>query len=152
MDAMTGASGYVPPANSPAEFSVEAIRSSIRQNSQDFKALKSALSTNNLEAATTAFTSLQQDIQSASQSAGGKSPFSPNSPIGQDFQALGSALQSGNLAQAQQAFAQFRQDIRSAGHQARLQSHQAPTGTSLTANGGSNVGGSSVINLLDATA
>jgi|GEM_PF-3403242 len=119
MNAVSGASGYVPPAAVSTDPALDQMRSDIKQNSQDFHALKRALQSNNLNAATQAFTSLQSDIQNASQAAGGKSPFDPNSPIGKDFQAVGAALNSGNLSAAKQAFAAFRLDIKSAGRAAR---------------------------------
>jgi hypothetical protein len=101
------------------------MRSDIKQNSQDFKALKTAFNSNDLAGATQAFTTLQQDIQKASQAAGGKGPFAANSPIGKDFQALGDALKSGDVSAAKQAFATFTQDIKSAGRTARAGHHTA---------------------------
>jgi len=102
--------------------------------------------------ATQAFSSLQQDIQTASQAAGGKSPFDASSPIGKDFQAVDAALKSGDLSAAKQAFATFKQDIKSAGRSARA--NQSPIANNLgqittaTATAASPNGGS----LLDLTA
>ncbi len=127
MSAVSGASGYVPaPATTTdtAGSLLAQMRSEIKQNSQDFKALKGTLNSNDLAGATRAFATLQQDIQNASQAAGGKSPFDPSSPIGKDFQAIGDALKSGDVSAAKQAFATFRQDIKSAGRTARVH-HQA---------------------------
>ena len=133
VDTVSGASSYVRPSSantSATDSAVAQMRSDIRQNSQDFRSLKGALNSNHLAGATQAFATLQQDIQKASASAGGKSPFAPNSPIGKDFQALGSALQSGDLSGAKQAFASFKKDIKIAGRTARAQSLQAASGTS----------------------
>ena len=124
MHAMSGASSYVPSANASSTTDIFAqMRNAIKQSSQDFKSLKSALSSNDLAGANQAFASVKQDIQNLSTNTGGKSPFAANSPIGKDFQALGAALQSGDLKAAQQAFTQFRQDIKSAGHAARVGRH-----------------------------
>jgi hypothetical protein len=124
MDSVSGASRYVPTAGtdtSATDSVVAQMRSDLQQNSQDFKALKSALNANDLTGATQAYTTLQQAIQTASASAGGQSPFSANSPIGKDFQAIGSALQAGDLTAAKQAFTAFKSDIKSAGRAARAQ-------------------------------
>jgi len=120
LDAVSGASSYVPTTESSADPAITQMRSDIKQNSQDFQALKSALNSNDLAGATQAFTTLQQDIQTASEAAGGKSPFDANSPIGKDFQAVGNALNSRDLSAAKQAFASFTQDIKSAGRAARV--------------------------------
>ncbi len=121
MNAVSGASPYVPATPTGTDPLLEQLRSDIQQNSQDFKALKSSLKSNDLAGATQAFNTLQQDIQNASQTAGGQSLFDSNSPIGKDFSALGKALQSGDLSGAKQAFAAFRQDMKRAGHAARAQ-------------------------------
>lgn len=133
--ALSGASPWVPPAGAAATGAagdasslVAALRNTIKQNSQDFRALKVALNSNDPTAASQAFATVQKDIQSASQAAGGVSPFDPASPIGKDFQAVGNALQTGDLAGARQAFAAFRQDIRAAGQAARSQAN----GTALS--------------------
>jgi len=118
LDGVSGASSYVPTSASTTDPAISQMRADIKQNSQDFQALKSALQSNNLTSASQAFTSLQQMIQNASQSAGGKSPFAVNSPIGNDFQAVGTALSSGDLSAAKHAFAAFRQDIKIAGRAA----------------------------------
>lgn len=143
MNAVSGASGYVPAASTSTDSTLAELRSSIKQNSQDFKALKSALKSNDLAGATQAFAAVQQDIQKASSSAGGKGPFDPNSPIGKDFQAIGAALKSGDLSAAKQAFASFKQDIKSAGHAARAQNLQVAGGANDgdADEGGQNSGG-----------
>lgn len=133
MDTISGASSYTPATNTGTTASDSAmaqVRSAIKQNSQDFKALKTALNSNDLSSATQAFSTLQKDIQKAASAAGGVSPFDPNSPIGKDFKAIGDALQSGDLSTAKQAFASFKQDIKQAGRAARAQSSHAATGTS----------------------
>src|ERR1035437_2626249 len=132
MNAVSGASGYVPAATTPTDSALTQMRSDIKQNSQDFKALKTALNSNDLAGATQAFATLQQDIQKASSATGGKSPFDPNSPIGKDFQALGNALQSGDITAAKQAFSTFKQDIKSAGHAARTHHHHAAKAAAAT--------------------
>ena len=135
MHAMSGASPWVPSDGAAAGGASDTasplagLRNAIRQNSQDFKALKAALSSNDPAAASQAFATVQKDIQSASQAAGGVSPFDPTSPIGKDFQALGEALKSGDIAGAKQAFAAFRHDIRAAGRVARSQANATSLST-----------------------
>jgi hypothetical protein len=115
IDAMSGASGYVPAADDQ----LAAMRADIKQRSQDFKDLRAALSSGNLANAQKAFGVLSQDIQKASTSAG-QSLFDPNSPIGKDFQSISKALQDGDLSSAKQAFQAFTHDIRNA-HRLRSQ-------------------------------
>ena len=124
INAVSGASGYVPTATTTTDPVIDQMRNDIKETSQDFKGLKHALNSNDLGSATQAFTALQQNIQTASQAAGGKSPFS-SSPIGQDFQALGDALKTGNLSAAKEAFGAFKQDIKTAGRAARAQNFLA---------------------------
>jgi hypothetical protein len=114
MDGMSGSSPYVPATQTTTDPAIAQMRAELKQNSSDFKSLKTALQSNDLASATSAFATLSQDIQKASASNGGKSPFDPNSPIGKDFQAIGTALQSGDVSAAKQAFAAFRHDIKSA--------------------------------------
>ena len=143
MHAMSGASHYVPSTSTASPTDIFAqMRNAIKQSSQDFKALKSALSSNDLAVATQAFASVKQDIQNLSTNNGGKSPFAANSPIGKDFQALGAALQSGDLKAAQQAFTQFRQDIKSAGHASRV-GHHGGAGNDHDSDDGGSVSGAS---------
>ncbi len=135
MHAMSGASPWAPTDSAGAGAGAAAggtsdlssvlagLRNTIRQNSQDFRALKAALNSNDPAAASQAFAKVQTDIQSASQAAGGVSPFDSTSPIGKDFQAVGEALKSGDLAGAKQAFAAFRQDMRAAGRAARSEAN-----------------------------
>ena len=147
MHAMSGASSYVPSANTSSSTDIFAqMRNAIKQSTQDFKSLKSALNSNDLAGATQAFASVKQDIQNISTNTGGKNPFAANSPIGKDFQVLGAALQSGDLRAAQQAFAQFRQDIKSAGHAARVGRHGGAGNDHDGDDGGSASGTSSTTN------
>ena len=115
MNAVSGASGYMAPKSSEADTAVIALRSTIKQNTQDFKALRNALASNNVKLAAEAFANLQSDIQKASIAAGGKSPFDSKSPIAAKLQAVGKSLSEGDLAGAQESFAAFRQEMRSAG-------------------------------------
>jgi hypothetical protein len=134
MDAVSGASSYVASAPSTTDPAISQMRSDIKQNTQDFQVLKSTLNSNDLTGATQAFAALQQDIQTASQAAGGKSPFDSNSPIGQDFQAVGNALNSDDISAAKQAFGAFRQDIKAAGRSARAdQNSSVANGGQITA-------------------
>ena len=123
MDAVSGASSYIP--SSASDSMVSQMRSDIQQSSQNFGDLSSALNSNSLKGATQAYASLQQIIQNVSSSFGGRSPFDPNSPIGNDFKAIGAALQSGDLSGAKKAFAAFNTDIKIAGRTARAKNLQA---------------------------
>ena len=111
MDGVSGASSYT----SASDTDLSQARSLIQQDSQNFKSLRNALQSGDLASAQNAYSTLQQQIQTASQSTG-KNLFDANSSIGKDFKAIGTALQSGNLAEAQKAFTSFRQDIRTARH------------------------------------
>jgi hypothetical protein len=112
VDTVSGASSYVAAGDS----GVAQARSSIQQQSQNFKALTGALQSGDLAGAQGAYATLQQQIQSASQSTGGTSLFNGSSSIGKDFKAIGSALQSGDVSGAQSALASFKQDIKAARH------------------------------------
>jgi len=122
MNGMSGASSYMPETASTTVTLISQLRADIKQNSQDFRALKSTLHTGDLAGATQAFATLQADIQKASQTSG-QNLFDPTSAIGKDFQAVGEALKAGDVSAAKQAFATFRQDIRSAGRAARAHHH-----------------------------
>lgn len=125
MHAVSGASTYVPDPTSTLDPQIAQLRNEIKQNSQDFKALKTSLSSNDLAGATQAYQTLQNDIRVGSSATGGKSPFSPDSPIGKDFEAIGAALKSGDSAAAKRAFSDFTRDIRSAGRAARHEQRTA---------------------------
>lgn len=98
-----------PPTLTPAE-----------QVQQDYTQLASALQSGNLTDAQTAFTALQQALQTQTGStttAGATSSTTSTTnsdPILNDFNALGQALSSGSLSQAQSAFAQLQSDVQSA--------------------------------------
>ena len=116
---MSGASSYATTSQSNLDPEIVGLRNEIRRNSQDFRSLKTALASDNLAGAQTAFLTLQQDIQTGSKAADGKSPFSAGGQVGKDFDAIGDALKSGNLAAAKKAFQEFRQDMRHAGRAGR---------------------------------
>jgi hypothetical protein len=83
-----------------------------RQQMQDFKGLSNALQTGDLSSAQSAFTTLQNDLQS-SQTNGKSSPLlDPNTQVGKDFKAVQDALKSGDVKGAQDAFATLKQDFR----------------------------------------
>ena len=131
VDGMSGASGYTQAADS----GVSTMRNAIQQQSQNFQDLRTSLQTDNLSGAQGAFTTLQQQIQTASQSIGGKSLFDTSSPIGSDFQAIGSSLSTGDINGAQAAFASFVQDLRGAKHQSADASSASSASTSAGSTG-----------------
>ena len=131
VDTMSGASSYVAPSDS----GVAQARSAVQQQSQNFKALSSAIQSGDLSGAQSAFATLLQQIQSASQAHGGTSLFGQNSAIGKDFQAIGSALQSGDVSGAQSAMASFKQDLKAARHHHHAQGVDSSTASSATTSG-----------------
>lgn len=136
VDTMSGASSYVAAGDS----GVAQARSSVQQQSQNFKALTTALQSGDLASAQSAYATLQQQIQSASQSAGGTSLFGSNSTVGKDFQAIGTALQSGDVSGAQSALSSFKQDIKAAKHHHH---HTSGASTNSTTNSTSSGSGTS---------
>jgi len=90
------------------------------QVQQDYTQLASALQSGNLTGAQTAFTALQQALETqtgntaASGTTSSTTSTTSQDPILNDFNALGQALSSGNLSQAQSAFAQLQSDVQSA--------------------------------------
>jgi len=90
-----------------------------KQRQPQLVALSQALSTGDLSAARSAFSGLQQEIQTAPQTQNGQ-PTSQSTQNGQNsvvsaLQALGQALTSGNIPAAQSAFTTLQQDLQNAG-------------------------------------
>lgn len=95
-----------------------------QQVQQDYAQLASDLQNGNLSGAQTAFTALEQALQtqtSSSSTSTSASSSSSNDPISNDFNALGQALSSGNLSQAQSAFSQLQGAIQAAQQSASAQ-------------------------------
>ena len=84
------------------------------QVQQDYTHLAGAIQSGNLTGAQTAFTALQQALQTQNSTASGTTSPASSDPILNDFNALGQALSSGNLSQAQSAFAQLQSDVQTA--------------------------------------
>lgn len=78
---------------------------------QDFKALKSSLSSGDLEGAQKAFAAVQQDLENFQQGNRKSGLTAQSKQAQQDWQALQTALSSGDINGAQQAFAALKQDI-----------------------------------------
>jgi hypothetical protein len=83
---------------------------------QDFKKLAQALQSNDLSGAQSAFSSLQQLLQTSQPSSGQQQAASTTggSPLQTDFNNLGQALASGDLSGAQSAFTQLQSDLSAA--------------------------------------
>ena len=85
---------------------------------QDYRQLAAALHTGNLSEAQSAFTNLEQALQtqgaSTAPNATSTTSTSTSDPISNDLNTLGQALSSGNLNQAQSAFSQLNSDVKSA--------------------------------------
>jgi len=108
------------------------VQSGFKQLVQNFKALESALQSNDLSSAQQAFAAFQQDIQNLTQETQPAQALGQNTQLGKDFQALQSALQSNNLTAAKQAFATLQQDMQTtrAGHAHHAHHHhQAASGS-----------------------
>ncbi len=87
------------------------VSAGLKQQFQDFKALRKALKSGDVDAAQKAYDALQKDIQ-ANAKAGGKNPFDPNTQAGKDLAAIGTALQAKDLDAAKSAFRALHQDLR----------------------------------------
>ena len=84
--------------------------SPFQQVKKDFAALKTSLTSGDLQGAQAAFKTLQQDMQAAGQVQGGQQTGG-SSPLDNDLAAIGKALDSGKLSDAQDAFATLMQDL-----------------------------------------
>jgi outer membrane protein assembly factor BamD (BamD/ComL family) len=99
-----------------------------QQVRQDYAQLVGALQSGNLTGAQSAFTALEQALQTqtgtnaTSNTSSSTTSTGGSDPIANDLNALGQALSSGNLTQAQSAFSQLQSDIRSAQQSAESQS------------------------------
>jgi hypothetical protein len=87
-----------------------------QQVQQDYAQLASALQNGNLTGAQSAFSALEQALQTqtGSSTAGASSSTNSNDPIANALSELGQALSSGNLSQAQSWFSQLQDDIQAA--------------------------------------
>jgi outer membrane protein assembly factor BamD (BamD/ComL family) len=105
------------PAQTPAQ-----------QVRQDYAQLAGDLQSGNLTGAQSAFTALEEALQTqtgtnaTSETSSSTAPTGSSDPIANDLNALGQALSSGNLTQAQSAFSQLQSDIQSARQSAESQS------------------------------
>ena len=120
-------------------------QTSFKQRQQDLQALSSALQSNDLTSAQTAFATLQQNVQGTtqtSQTSQTNQPFGQNTQANTDYQSLQSALQSNDLAGAQKAFSSLTQDLQSGAGQVRGHHHHHHHGGNANAasTGSSNSG------------
>jgi outer membrane protein assembly factor BamD (BamD/ComL family) len=103
-----------------------------QQVQQDYAELSSALGSGNLTSAQSAFTALEQALQTQSGSttstASSTTSSSSDDPIANDLTALGKALSSGDLTQAQSAFSQLQSDLNTAQQSAASQSQNSEQG------------------------
>lgn len=92
-----------------------------QKGQQDFQALATALNSNDLSGAQTAFAALQKDVPGLSGSQQNSQTGNSNNPLTSDFQNLSQALSSGDLSSAQSAFAKLQQDLQTlvGGHRHR---------------------------------
>jgi hypothetical protein len=85
-----------------------------RQTRKDFKALRDALKSGDLDAAKQAYAALQKDLKAAGAQPGKPNLLDPSTQEGKDFAAIGKALDSGTLSDAQSAFSALKTDLRGA--------------------------------------
>lgn len=120
------------PASGSSDATQAPAPSPAQQVQQDYAELSSALGTGNLTTAQSAFTALEQALQTQSGSttstASSTSSTSSDDPIANDLTALGKALSSGNLTQAQSAFSQLQSDIKTAQQSAASQTQNSTQG------------------------
>ncbi len=119
------------PRLQPAPTVQTPVQNPVQEVRQDYAELAKALQSGDLTTAQSAFTALQQELQtqtgsSTSSTASSTTASATSSdPISNDLSALGQALSSGNLTQAQSAFAQLQTDIRTAQQSATSQSQNS---------------------------
>lgn len=104
---------YVPTASQTPATTSQTLTPA-EQVQQDYAQLAGALQSGNLTTAQTAFTALQQALQTQTNTSASTNSTTSQDPILNDFNALGQALSSGNLSQAQSAFAQLQSDVQTA--------------------------------------
>lgn len=85
----------------------------VAQAQNDFRALGTALQSNDPTAAQTALAAFQKDLTNNPQ-ASASQPFGKNTQANSDFQNLVSAVQSGNTTAAQKAFSSLTTDLKAA--------------------------------------
>ena len=131
--------------------------SDVRQRRHDFKALRDALKSGDVDAAKQAYAAVQKDIEKTTQ-AGKPNPLDPSTQAGKDFAALGKALDAKDITGAQAAFATLRTDVKNAwqaqgAHQAGRAGHgHKPDNDGDADDGGSAAGGASGGSTLNVTA
>jgi len=136
--------------SSSSPFATSGSQTDYQKARADFKALSSALQSNDLTGAQQDFAALQQDAPVFAQALSGAQNTATASPVG-DLKALSSALQSNDLTGAQSAVAAFKQDASTsvAGVPHHHHRHHYGAGSSSTtpASGAAPATSGSVINL-----
>ena len=103
---------------------------------QEFQQLGQALQSNNLSAAQSDFTALEQAFSSSSSTSSTTATTTTANPITQAFNQLASDLQSGNLSAAQKDYSTLQQDLQSQGTSFRHQHGHHHVSSSGTGDGG----------------
>jgi DNA-binding FadR family transcriptional regulator len=116
LDAPTQPAASTAPTTPDPAVSTTPTQNPVQQVRQDYLQLANALQSGSLTSAQSAFTALEQALQtqSGTGTASTTTATSSNDPIANDLSALGQALSSGNLTQAQSAFTQLNTDIQTA--------------------------------------
>ncbi len=114
-------------ATTPTAPTTTPTESPVQQVQQDYLQLASALQSGSLTGAQSAFTALEQALQtqSGTSTTATATSATSNDPIANDLSSLSQALTSGNLTQAQSAFSQLQTDIQAAQQSGASQAQNA---------------------------
>ena len=130
-------------------FATSGLQTDYKKARADFKALSSALQSNDLGGAQQDFAALQQDAPVFAQALSNAQTTSTASPVS-DLKSLSSALQSNDLTGAQSALAALKQDVSTTagvGHHHRHHHYGAGSSSTTPTSGTAAVTSGSVINL-----
>jgi outer membrane protein assembly factor BamD (BamD/ComL family) len=114
-------------ATAPTTSTTTPTESPVQQVQQDYLQLANALQSGSLTGAQSAFTALEQALQtqSGTSTTAAATSATSNDPIANDLSSLSQALTSGNLTQAQSAFSQLQTDIQAAQQSGASQAQNA---------------------------
>ena len=135
--------------SSASPFATSGLQTDYKKARADFKALSSALQSNDLTGAQQDFAALQQDAPVFAQALSNAQTTSTASPVS-DLKSLSSALQSNDLTGAQSALAALKQDVSTTagvGHHHRHHHYGAGNFATTPASSTTPVTSGSVINI-----
>jgi hypothetical protein len=135
--------------SSTSPFATSGLQTDYQKARAEFKALSSALQSNDLAGAQQDFAALQQDAPVFAQALSSAQNTSTASPVG-DIKSLASALQSNDLTGAQNAMSAFKQDtssIAGVGHHHHHHHYGAGSSSTTPASGAAPATSGSLINI-----